>query len=377
MLILSLSVSSQFRSVWEQQWVLPTPTARIKIKKWVKTSRSREFPGTEDARFVYPSATTTSAPTAIPSNAPGQAAVQQQPAPSSATDALMTEAVGSQGILAASAGEGTQGGHLFDETQVEVSAAATPMDVEMDDSAAATKTAPTPSGANTPAPVAPLPASAMADETMAEEEEGGGAVEFIPKNEVLRIGGPLPPSAAVPAAAAAPAEVPSAAAAETTEDPAQVQETMLAAVVGLKSGDSPEVPVPQVESELHPPPDGLPVVTAASPTLAPSGSGQGLLPTGSAPEAASSDLSSIPSASQPVPQPDPLAPVDSQIERNPSIAVDVDQDADALGGSVTVVGRDDPEVQGLGEDVAAVVHDQPDGVEQIKVVVDDPEKEGQ
>lgn len=231
------------------------------------------------------------------------------------------------------AAEGTQGQHLFDETQVEplVPAAATADDADA-----------TPAGAAdismTPAMAVKIgEAAAEADqaedeeaaeaEDVQEEDEDEEEVADIPqKHQTIRIGGPLPEDKKLPPSGAVTAVAePEGAAADAQEEAAPV------------------VPTPQVDSELHPPLDGVP-------------------PSDPLAEEQARQETSAPIAE----------PTADAIEADPASGVNTGDpagEADNIGG-VEVVSRDDPEVKGLGEDVAAIVHAQPDGVEQVKVVED-------
>lgn len=336
-------------SVYERQWVLPHPTARVKVLKWVKATNRppRSFPEEEDARYVY--ASSSSQQQATSSSSTGQTDVKiPATAAASTSEPTLLVAAGEDVVMddaslkaegaagsVLNAAEGTQGQHLFDETQVEplVPAAAT-----ADDADAA------PAGAGdismTPAMAVKI-GEAAAEADQAEDEEAGEAedvqeededeeeVADIPqKHQTIRIGGPLPedkklpPSSAVTAAVAAPEE----AAADAQEEAA-----------------APVVPTPQVDSELHPPLDGVP-------------------PSDPLAEEQARQETSAPTAE----------PTADAIEADPASGVNTGDpagEADNIGG-VEVVSRDDPEVKGLGEDVAAIVHAQPDGVEQVKVVED-------
>lgn len=332
-------------SVYERQWVLPHPTARIKVLKWVKATnrQPRSFPEEEDARYIY--ASSSSQQQATSSSSTGQVDLKvPAPAAASTSEPTLLGATGEDVVMddaslkaegtaesVLNAAEGTQGQHLFDETQVEplVPAAATTDDPDA-----------TLPGAEdismTPAMAVKI-GEAAAEADQAEDEEAGEAedvqeededeeeVADIPqKHQTIRIGGPLPEDKKLPPAKAVTPGAP-----EAAED---------------ASGEAaPVVPTPQVDSELHPPLDGVP-------------------PSDPLAEEQARQETSAPTAE----------PTSDAIEADPASGVntgDPTGEADNIGG-VEVVSRDDPEVKGLGEDVAAIVHAQPDGVEQVKVVED-------
>lgn len=371
-----LALCPMYCSVWEQQWVLPHPTARVKVLKWVKTDRTQNFPEEEDARFVYAAATNAAAEAQAAAAAAAAQGVDgagvsntgiEQMGEQAATgeDAVMLDASNAAKAApavattsdAAAEGSGnaateapalgqtdnladeTQGQHLFDETQADIDMSGTE-----DLTRPGTTEPPTALGTGaegTPVPPstsAPLPASAQG--AQAEEGEGEGEEEeaeeeeeqpvHVDKHQTIRIGGPLPDG--VP-------EVPITA---PIGEGGDAQGDEAAAASSATQPAAPTEPTPQVESELHPPPDGVPAAPA--------------------PAAVTAHQEGAPAAA------DTIANGGSVVA--PSIDVG---EGDALGG-VDETTRADPEVQEMQEktkeDVVAVVHDGPGGSENVKVVVD-------
>jgi hypothetical protein len=315
------------------------------VLKWVKAAnrQPRSFPEEEDARYVY--ASSSSQQQATSSSSTGQADVKvPAPAAASTSEPTLLGAAGEDVVMddaslkaegatgsVLNAAEGTQGQHLFDETQVEplVPAAATADDPDATEAGAGDISM-------TPAMAVKIgEAAAEADqaedeeaaeaEDVQEEDEDEEVADIPQKHQTIRIGGPLPEDKKLP-----PSSADTAAAAALPEVAADAQEEA-----------APVVPTPQVDSELHPPLDGVP-------------------PSDPLAEEQARQETSAPTAE----------PTADAIEADPASGVNTGDpagEADNIGG-VEVVSRDDPEVKGLGEDVAAIVHAQPDGVEQVKVV---------
>ncbi|CAO1634036.1 unnamed protein product [Parajaminaea phylloscopi] len=372
--------------VWEQQWVLPHPTARIKVLKWVKTDKLRSYPEEEDARFVYAEATNAAAEAQAAATAAAAAAAAeaanpntsstvlqstdaQGGAPSAASsstaaadvDAVMIEAsnsaktapavatalnsevAGADAELVSSAvgldADETQGLHLFDETQADIEMSTAGDSTRLDTTEPPTALGTGAEGTPVPPPssiregdaadpAATTETAAQAEDEEDQEEEDAEPVQ-VDKHQTIRIGGPLPEGIdEVPVSASGEAEDGQAAEEGKETDKAVASPSAPPAETG---------PVPQVETELHPPPDGVPAAPA--------------------PPAVTEAVS--------VTAPDS--------EARP--AVDVGE-GDNLGG-VEETTRQDPEVQQqleakgvASDDVVAVVHDGPGGAETVKVVVD-------
>ncbi|CAO1634228.1 unnamed protein product [Sympodiomycopsis kandeliae] len=325
--------------VWEQQWVLPTPTSRIKVLKWVKASngKSRTFPETEDARYIYASSSNVAQGESsrdVNQNEAGVVSVEQQQqqqgqdktgqdaeihtvgAATSTEAAQVQPAVVDEDAMEqqqradatggnANEADETQGSHLFDETMKP--ADTDDNDVEMnegdkilEDGEQSKPVTEPPTAAETPvAQESSPPQPSMPTQQSAQEEEGDEEeeeeeeVQEQDKHSTIRIGGPLADTSST-----------------AVEDAA---------------------PQPQVSSELHPQPEGTVLEQPAGGN--------------------SDEL---------VPEQEPSAPLAAP-----------DQDTIAGGAIVETTTRDDPDVKGLGHDIEAVVHEQPDSVEQVKVVVDE------
>lgn len=347
--------------------------------KWVKTNQNRSFPEEEDASAIYAArtaSTSEAAGTSVNNNSSGDVVMVDGAAPSAATtvgaagaasgapSASQGESVTApaapavvtapEGAVEDGVGDETQGQHLFDETQMpgeittpsgRVSGEGTPAgnvlaaeDVSMAGPGEvggpeATATAKTIEGDSGAAVAAEAEAEAEDAEEQEEDEDQAAAPVKADKHTTIRIGGPVPEGAELPEEAS-----------EATK--ADVNTTTAVAREESATEEKTE-PTPQVASELHPPPDGVP---PSNPL-------------------AEQSAASAPSADAPEAAKDQQQPPQSE-----GIEVDPKGEADALGGVETTT-RDDPEVQQAAQDpdagdVVAVVHAEPDGVERVKVVND-------
>lgn len=109
---------------------------------------------------------------------------------------------------------------------------------------------------------------------------------------------------------------------------------------------------PQVSNELHPPPSGLPSATATATATAAS--------TAPSAENAVATSDAVPSSSA-------VAKTETEPEAEAEDG-DVEMTEGEVAGTEKVAREADPETKGMGEDVVAVVHEQPDGVRDVKVV---------
>lgn len=300
--------------------------------KWVKAAnhKSRTFPEAEDARHIY--AASTQINDADAHSQPHEATAVKIDAQISTTGAATSD----------------------EAAQVQ------PAAIEEDGAAAAQTTGDAADGADASAAIGQesgdeTQGGHLFDETMRPDVEADGdgaevdAADNAPTTDVeMKEDGPSGAAAPAPEPQTAAGEEPNDDDAEDDDDAGQGEEEAKRsknATIRI-GGPAPEsdplaatdslaepalAPTAQVSSELHPPPDGAD---------------------------ASADPLQVQSAG-------------STMEQDPAAAVGEGSTADAALQTITTTTRDDPEVSSLGKDVEAIVHEQPDGVHQVKVVVDD------